>query len=835
MPKTTGTLNAIFISERVRNSLKAIDDCAMTAVYAPMGYGKTTAVNWFLDRKQKSGRAVVVRISIYSDNAAIFWKSVQKAFAFAGIDFFTEYEFPSDSGTAAMLADEICHSLADGREYYVFFDDFHLLANEQVEQFLCVLANRLPKNIHIIVASRYQFPAQKEIIRLGARLHRIGTAQLRLNSAEIAVYAHCCGEDLNPEQIAALLKSCEGWFSAVYLNLCSLAERGELLDANSDIYQMFTAALIEPLSREEREFLAVMGLADEFTVEMAEFVTDNAAAGGILRGLTSRNAFVAKLADGVSFRFHHMMKECSAAIFADFAADKQLKYKNLYGQWYERQKQYLHALSFYEQAANYDSALRVIEKDAGVLLSAMKPKALLNGLRNCSEETLKEHPLAILVLMRRLFTWRQIPKMLELKELLTQSVAEHPDLPSDEKGNLLGECDLIMSFLLYNDITEMSRLHRSASSQMTRSAVTIRNDGSWTFGSPSVLMMYYRAAGELDKEMAEMNECMPYYYKITDGHGRGAESVMAAEAAYNKGNLDDAAIFLEKARTAIGHSKQRNMALCCDFLALRLALCGSEKADFDFAAKRDILLKRHDTVLLNLLDSIAAYYYALLGLTEKIPEAFKNHRLDGINYFAPCKPMMEMIENQVYLAQGAYTKVIGRSAAQLENCRKQHYALVDLHIRLQTAAAYEKIGRREEAKTVLTDCLRMAAVDGFWLPFVENYRYLEPILAELPFAETQALVDKIIPLGKQYEKNCLLWRREYCLPAGADVLTDRELDLAYLLTGRLTNKEIAEKLFLSEGTVKQYANRIYAKLHLDGSGKSKRKQLSELFSAEKNQ
>ena len=26
---------------------------------------------------------------------------------------------------------------------------------------------------------------------------------------------------------------------------------------------------------------------------------------------------------------------------------------------------------------------------------------------------------------------------------------------------------------------------------------------SWTFGSPSVLMMYYRAPGELGKELAE--------------------------------------------------------------------------------------------------------------------------------------------------------------------------------------------------------------------------------------------------------------------------------------------------------------------------------------------
>ena len=147
-------------------------------------------------------------------------------------------------------------------------------------------------------------------------------------------------------------------------------------------------------------------------------------------------------------------------------------------------------------SANNDAALAIIEKDAGNLLSAIAPEDLLSRLDACPAEVLMRHPTALLVLMRRLFTWRQIPKMLQMKALLTRAIAESPDMTAEERGNLLGECDLIMSFLSYNDITEMSRLHRSASRQMTRSAVTIQA-GSWTFGSPSVLMMYYRAPGEL--------------------------------------------------------------------------------------------------------------------------------------------------------------------------------------------------------------------------------------------------------------------------------------------------------------------------------------------------
>ena len=63
-------------------------------------------------------------------------------------------------------------------------------------------------------------------------------------------------------------------------------------------------------------------------------------------------------------------------------------------------------------------------------------------------EALQRHPLAILVLMRRMFTWQQIPKMMELKALLEAAVREHPELPAQERGKLLGECDLMLSFVM---------------------------------------------------------------------------------------------------------------------------------------------------------------------------------------------------------------------------------------------------------------------------------------------------------------------------------------------------------------------------------------------------
>ena len=822
MPKPKWNLNTVYISERLQESLRPISRCAMTTVVAPMGYGKTTAVNWYLEERAKAETLKIIRISVYSDNLAIFWKSVQEAFARAGFPFLREYPCPTDAAGGGLMVDDLCHELAGETSCYIFIDDFHLLTDRRASTFLCMLANRLPVNVHLIVASRDRFLPAAETVRLGAKVYQIGTEQLRLNHTELAVYAHRCGTELSEAQVESLLYSSEGWFSAVYLNLRTLSERGVLPSRHSDIYATFTAAMIDPLPEKQREFLAVMGLADEFTVEMAQYITGDPDAGQILSLLTEQNAFVTRLPDGVTYRFHHMMKECAERRFLRLDAETQRLYWERFGLWYEQHRQYLHAIAAYRKSENYDALLRVIRSDAGILLASLKPEDVLDALDKCPAETLKAYPLAILVLMRRMFTWRQIPKMLELKALLLAAIEEHPALSEEERGNLLGECDLILSFLCYNDISAMSRLHRSASAQMSRPAISIQNSGGWTFGSPSVLMMFYRAPGELESELAEMDECMPHYYQVTNHHGQGAETIMRAEALFCQGRFTDAHIELERAYAQVKDNGQINMALCCDFLSWRLSLHTDVEQRYTFAERYAELLRYHDTSWINLWNATSAYYHALHGEADKIPKIFSQHRLSDINMLAPGKPMMEMIENQVYLTQGAYARVVGRSAELLAVCEAMHYALVALHLRVQTAAAYGKLGKTEEACAWLEKALSDAAPDGLVMPFVENYDYINPLLAR----ETQSpLAAQIMALGEAARARSMASVR----PAVFDALTTREYEIVELMGQRLSNREIAEKLYLSEGSVKQYVNQIYSKLHIEGDTRTKRAQLAELL------
>ena len=66
------------------------------------------------------------------------------------------------------------------------------------------------------------------------------------------------------------------------------------------------------------------------------------------------------------------------------------------------------------------------------------------------------------------------------------------------------------------------------------------------------------------------------------------------------------------------------------------------------------------------------------------------------------------------------------------------------------------------------------------------------------------------------------------LPAALAALTGREAAIAALIAARCTDREIAAQLCLSEGSVKQYVNQIYAKLQIGGDTRTKRQRLAAL-------
>ena len=154
-----------------------------------------------------------------------------------------------------------------------------------------------------------------------------------------------------------------------------------------------------------------------------------------------------------------------------------------------------------------------------------------------------------------------------------------------------------------------------------------------------------------------------------------------------------------------------------------------------------------------------------------------------------------------------------------------------LHVQIQTAAAYAMLGKHHDARQLLQKALGHAMPDGFLIPFVENYTYIKDVLGSINSITPEPFTDRILSLGSVYEQHCLRLSSRNYRPEILNMLNSREAEIAALITDRLSNREIAERLFLSEGTVKQYVNQIYSKLMINGDTRTKRKQLAELISS----
>jgi len=118
---------------------------------------------------------------------------------------------------------------------------------------------------------------------------------------------------------------------------------------------------------------------------------------------------------------------------------------------------------------------------------------------------------------------------------------------------------------------------------------------------------------------------------------------------------------------------------------------------------------------------------------------------------------------------------------------------------------------KEMAPQMLVQCVRKVHAGEQWLEKRSVGRALEKmLLREAGVHAGEQWLEKR-SVGRALEKMLL---REAGERQVAGVLTPRELEIVRMVASGLRNKEIADSLSISEGTVKIHLHHIYEKLHL---------------------
>ena len=135
--------------------------------------------------------------------------------------------------------------------------------------------------------------------------------------------------------------------------------------------------------------------------------------------------------------------------------------------------------------------------------------------------------------------------------------------------------------------------------------------------------------------------------------------------------------------------------------------------------------------------------------------------------------------------------------------------LITIHILQALAAEWQ--GDQPGARECLARALELAAPENYARAFLDED---EQLLGLLPSVRHVApsFVDKVLGYPEAPAVERLNSVQPPAVQPLAEPLSMRELEVLGLITAGLSNREIAQRLFIAVGTVKRHINNIYGKL-----------------------
>jgi len=199
-------------------------------------------------------------------------------------------------------------------------------------------------------------------------------------------------------------------------------------------------------------------------------------------------------------------------------------------------------------------------------------------------------------------------------------------------------------------------------------------------------------------------------------------------------------------------------------------------------------------------------------------------------------PELFSASHRFYLPQPLFCKVLLtqntaeslQQAADLLSRLQDFYASIHsrrvlIDVLLLQALLHDVRGDESKALSALGEAINLAEPGGFMRPFVDLGPKMGDLLNRLGKQNIAVkYVGKLLSAFRKERADAIRTasddQREMTLstspPPLDDSLTNRELDILELLSQRMSNKEIAEKLFLSPKTVKAHLYNIYQKLNV---------------------
>jgi LuxR family maltose regulon positive regulatory protein len=824
---TVYSTQTLYFTEKLKARLNAIPNFKLTVLEAPMGYGKTTAVRFALEKTKLK----VLWHTVYAGGVPFFWGGFCKALAPLSADLADRLQklgLPTD----VVLVQKAVELISDAdftEETVLVIDDYHFVDSPVVDRFMAFLLANIPKKLRIVIMSRTAFLSGEETMQqLRDVANYIRTEFFLLKPSDIHKYYALCGIKITPDEEKRLFKYSEGWITPLYVSMLEYREHGRFLTSGS-ISALMQRTVYNSLRSQVKEFLNSVCLFDSFSLEQALYMQPDGDAARLLDELLRKNSFISKDALTGHYSFHNLFITHPRDVFDRQEPAKKNQLLERAGFWHLKNREYIQAMSYFERAGNFNLILAALTKEWGATITGEHKAKIIEYFDLCRKELNAQNLKAVLVFMRFMISYKEIERLKEACRVFEENI-DMFEGTHEEKNYLMVEYERFSSLMKYNNIMEMSKHHRKALSYMGAHLGNEESVGNWTFGSPSVLLMFYRESGKLAEHVEDMKECMPFYYKITNGHGSGAEYVMEAEAALNAGEFEKAETIIHKGLHYAQEKNQWSMLLAAVFVEIRLAVIRGDYYQAVFLKNQlfDLMESKKQYLLLHTLDMCESYIYLLLNMPEKTAKWIQDGDFSNTRLMFPALPNLHIVYGRYLLLTEDYRKLIGMADVFLKVASIYPNLLAAIYTNIYLAAAYWRIGMKKEAKEKLKEALDMAVVDNVYLPFAENGNYIANLLKQFAAEEQyENHIKQIVALYKKSDLGIKKIEKEHFSEEKIS-LTTRESEVAYLAAAGMSNKDIANSLMISENTVKSRLKLVFEKLGVKSRAQLNDKQRTNL-------
>lgn len=800
-------LQTLYFPQRLLNDLENINKYTLTVLEAPSGFGKTTALDKFFSQKHFYNDSIrVIKHTFFSDNIADYWKKLCELLE--SIDPLSaqalkEYDMPTPENLSDIR--DILHELECAEETYLVLDNLSAAVPE-LSLLLSALAALSAEKLHMIASVQSVNAKNSFRFSAGNRVHCIGTEEFTFSKEDIRAYFKCVGILLTESELSELMQITEGWIFAVYLQLLFYTKHKRFEKAI--LNTLIEKAFFSQLNDSERNFYLSLAPFKSFTLDQAVELTGQNV--GFAHAALDGCGFIHYDAKKKKFSFHKLIFEYLSEIFEHLEPDTRNALCLSAAAWEEHHGEKIHATRLYYKAGAYEQifAMPHTSYDLADIGDTGTRQMIFDILDRTPYEVKLRYPQSMVPLAFILFFINEIEKLSEVIEEIAL-LTENSSLSTEQKNAILGETELLISFTKYNNIAAMSVHHRKAYELLGKKASLIHLRSTWTFGSPSVVCLYHRTAGELDKELQLMDECMPYYYRLTGGHGYGAEYVMRAEADYLRGDFAHAK---ENAYRAMFESQTRNqisLYQCGLFVLACLSLqSGDENAFFDtsFVMSESAASNTEDMCRYT-SELFFGFLYAFIGRLDKVSDWLVKGDITEDKIAPMTMPFAHIIYAKTLLAGKEYIKLLAFSPFACGLSSEFPSVLPQIYFHIFASVAQNALGRLPEAESSLKTALSLALPDRIYTPFAQEFSEIHATLEKLRQAGSlsQADFEAISRFGTEFEKSLAKFG------SGKPKLSPREREVADLIRQGLTNKQIAARLYVSISTVKMTISSIFDK------------------------